>query len=72
MEPLFKEYKDVFEGLGKLDGQYHIVMNESIIVHPPRRLPVAMTDKVQRKLEETAADDIIETVSSLLTGYPAC
>ena len=65
VEPLLKEYKDVFQGLGKLDGQYHIVMNESIkpIVHPPRRLPVAMTDKVQRKLEEMAADDIIEKVS---------
>ena len=24
-EPLLEEYDDVFEGLGKLDGQYHIV-----------------------------------------------
>ena len=45
-EPLLEEYDDVFEGLGKLDGQYHIVIDESIrpVVHPPRRLPVAMTE----------------------------
>ena len=29
-EPLLEEYDDVFEGLGKLDGQYHIVIDESI------------------------------------------
>ena len=64
-EPLLEEYKDVFEGLGKLDGQYHIVINESIkpVVHPPRRLPVAMSDKVQEKLEEMVAYDIIEKVN---------
>ena len=26
-EPLLEEYDDVFEGLGKLDGQYHIVID---------------------------------------------
>ena len=63
-EPLLEEYDDVFEGLGKLDGQYHIVTDESIrpVVHPPRRLPVAMTERVQRKLEEMAAANIIEQV----------
>ena len=63
-EPLLEEYDDVFEGLGKLDGQYHIVTYESIrpAVHPPRRLPVAMTKQVQRKLEEMAAANIIEQV----------
>jgi len=63
-EPLLEEYDDVFEGLGKLDGQYHIVTDESIrpVVHPPRRLPVAMTERVQRKLEEMAAANIIERV----------
>ena len=65
MEPLFKEYKEVFEGPRKLEGQYHIVTNESIkpVVHPPRRLPVAMTEKAQRKRKEMAANDIIEMVS---------
>ena len=64
-EPLLEEYDDVFEGLGKLDGQYHIVVDEYIrpVVHPPRRLPVAMTERVQQKLEEMVAANIIEQVN---------
>ena len=64
-EPLLEEYDDVFKGLGKLDGQYHIVTDESIrpAVNPPRRLPVAMTERVQRKLEEMAAANITEQVN---------
>ena len=60
-EPVLKEYKDMF---GMLDGHvqylYHIVIDESIkpVVHPPWCLHVAMSDNVQRKLEEMAANDI--------------
>ena len=32
-------------------------------MHPPRRLHVSMSNKVQRKLEEMATDDIVEKVS---------
>ena len=34
-------------------------------MRPPRRLPVAMTERVQRKLEEMAAANIIEQVDQL-------
>ena len=63
-EPLLEEYDDVLESLGKLDGQNHIVTDESNrpVVHPPRRLPVAMTERVRRKLEEMVAANIIEQV----------
>ena len=63
-DPLLEEYADVFEGLGKLDGKYSIVTDKSVkpVVHPPRRLPVAMTEHVQRKLEEMTADDVIAKV----------
>ena len=64
-DPLLEEYADVFEGLGKLDGKYGIVTDKSVkpVVHPPRRLPVAMTEHVQRKLEEMTADDVIAKVN---------
>ena len=64
-EPLLEEYDDVFEGLGKLYGQHHMVTDESIrpVVHPPRLLPVAMIERVQRKLYEMAAANIIEQVN---------
>ena len=32
-EPLLEEYDDVFEGLGKLDGQYHIVTDAESAKH---------------------------------------
>ena len=32
------------------------------VVHPPRRLPVAMSEGVQRKLEQMVAANIIEQV----------
>ena len=64
-DPLLDEYADVFEGLGKLAGQYKITVDETIkpVVHPPRRLPVAITERVQRKLEEMTTDGIIEKVN---------
>ena len=41
-DPLLDEYADVFEGLGKLAGQYEITVDETIksVVHFPRHLPV--------------------------------
>ena len=64
-DPILEEYNDVFQGLGKLEGQYRIVTDESIkpVVHPPRRLPVAITEQVQRKLEEMAVYGIIRKVN---------
>ena len=64
-DPLFDEYTDVFERLGKLAGRYKITIDESInpVVHPPRRLPVAITEQVKRKLEEMTSHGIIEKVN---------
>ena len=64
-DPLLDEYADVFEGLGKLAGQYEITVDETIkpVVHPTRRLPVAIVERVQRKLEEMSTDGIIEKVN---------
>ena len=62
---LLDEYADVFEGLGKLAGLYKITVDETIkpVVHPPRHLPVAIIERVQRKLEEMTTDGIIEKVN---------
>ena len=64
-EKILHEYRDVFEGLGCLPGEYNITVDPSYIpvVHPPRRLPIAIRELVQRKLDEMEADDIIAKVS---------
>jgi hypothetical protein len=63
-DPLLQEFNDVFEGLGKLEGQHTIVTDPSVkpVVHPPRRLPVALIDQVQEKLDNMVKDDIIAKV----------
>jgi hypothetical protein len=63
-DPLLQEFNDVFEDLGKLEGQYTIVTDPSVkpIVHPPRRLPVALIDQVQEKLDNMVKYDIIAKV----------
>ena len=61
---LIQEFNDVFEGLGMLGGQYTIVTDKSVkpVVHPPRRLPIALIDQVQEKLDEMVKDGIIAKV----------
>ena len=64
-DPLLDEYADVFKGLGKLAGQYKITVDEIMkpVFHPPRRLPVAIIERVPRKHEEMTTDGIIEKVN---------
>ena len=63
-DTLLQEFNDVFEGLGKLEGQYTIVTDPSVkpVVLPPRRLPVTLIDQVQEKLDNMVKDDIIAKV----------
>ena len=64
-EPLLEEYDYVFEGLGNLDGQYHIGTGRDDFIRPvahrPWRVPV-MIEWAQRKIEEMAAPYLIEQV----------
>ena len=75
MADLLEGYKDVFEGLGDLPGEYHIVTDDSVppVVHPPRRVPVALRNQIKEKLDEMVASGILapateptEWVSSML------
>lgn len=46
-ESLLKEYSEIFQGFGDIEGYYHIEIDKSVqpIVHPPRRVPIALRDK---------------------------
>lgn len=41
---LLEEYPDVFDGVGRLEGKYHLVLDENVQreVHPPRKVPTAL------------------------------
>ena len=62
---LLSEYSDVFEGLGELAGEYHIVTDDAVkpVIHPPRRVPVPLREKVHAKLDEMVQRNIITPVT---------
>lgn len=49
---LLKGYDDLFNGLGCLPGEYHIQINHTVtpVMHAPRRVPVALRDRVIEEL----------------------
>ena len=51
---LLVEYKDVFEGLGCLQGDYHIDIEQSIppVQHAPRHTPVVLKKKLKQKIDQ--------------------
>ena len=65
MADFLEGYKDVFEGLGDLPGEYHIVTDDSVptVVHPPRRVPIALRNQIKEKLDEMVASGILAPVT---------
>ena len=64
-EQLLKDYPDVFEGTGKLEGQYtlEVIDGATPVVHPPRRVPVALKGKLKKELDRLQSLGIIEQVT---------
>lgn len=50
---ILKNYDELFNGLGCLPGQHHIQIDHTItpVVHAPRRIPVALRDRVVEELQ---------------------
>lgn len=76
-EVLLKDYPDVFQGTGKLEGQYNLEVGEDVqpVIQPPRRVPVALKEKLKQELEKLQRLGIIKKlteptpwVSSLVTA----
>ena len=61
---LLVQYKDVFEGLGCLQGDYHIDIDNSVppVQHAPRRTPVALKKRLKQKIDEMEKKGIIAKV----------
>ena len=52
-QDIVNSYSDVFKGEGKLECQPHLELDESVrpVQLPPRRVPLAIKDKLQSELE---------------------
>ena len=62
---IFQEYADVFEGIGCLEGSYHIEIDPSAkpIIHPPRRVPVTLKDSLKKELDRMVKEEILAPVN---------
>lgn len=59
-------YEEVFAGLGSFPGEpYSIVLKDNVtpVINPPRRVPLALHDKLKRTLEQLEQDGIIAKVN---------
>jgi hypothetical protein len=65
LEQLIAQYDDVFCGTGLLDGKYHIVLDENIapVVHAPRRVPLALRNRLKVELQRLTELQIITPVT---------
>jgi len=64
-EDIINKYKNVFEGLGCLPGEYNIDIDKSVkpVQHMPRRVPVPLKDKLNDKIDDLVKQQIIAPVT---------
>ena len=64
-EEILENFSDVFEGLGCLSTEYKIqfLKDAKPVVHPPRKIPFAMKNKVKHELSRLERMRVIEKVS---------
>ena len=66
-EGLYKKFPKAFsDGVGLLEGQYHIKVDKTVdpVQHAPRRVPVALRTRLQAELDRTAEENIIAPVTT--------
>jgi len=63
-DQILSHYKDVFEGLGHI-GHGTIITDPSVkpVQHAPRRVPVALRNRVKAKLDDMERKGIVEKVA---------
>ncbi|XP_052797485.1 uncharacterized protein K02A2.6-like [Mya arenaria] len=62
---VLKEYKEVFDGIGLLAGECKIHIDPTVqpVVHPPRKVPIALQEKVKDELLRMESLGVIEKVN---------
>ena len=64
-ERILQEYSDVIEGLGCMEGPCHLEVDETIrpVLHPPKKVPVALRDRLKEELDKLVSEEIITPVT---------
>ncbi|XP_015779930.1 PREDICTED: uncharacterized protein K02A2.6-like [Acropora digitifera] len=58
-------YPDRFDGIGKFEGEYHIVTDPDVppVVHAPRKCPIHIKDDIKKELDEMVNLGVIKPVT---------
>ena len=64
-ETVINHYKDVFDGLGKLPGEYHMCLKPGIkpVQHAPRKVPIHLRPQLKEQLERLEERKVIARVT---------
>ena len=65
-EQLITEFADVFEGTGCLENKYHLDVDSTVnpVVHPRRRVPIALKQKLKGELDKLTETQIVKPVDT--------
>ena len=71
VETLVEEYADVFERLGRLPRKLHLEIDKNVtpIQHSPRKIPVALKDDINSKLNQMIKQGILKEVNPFSREY---
>ena len=58
------EFANVFTGLGLMEGEYHIELDDKVepVIHPPQRVLYSVMGKLKQKLQALEEKDVIQKV----------
>lgn len=64
-EDIIAEYKEVFEGLGCLPGEYHLEVDPSVtpVKHTPRRVSTPLKAELHKHIEELEKMQVLKKVT---------
>ena len=62
---IFKQYSDLFTGLGLVKGSYHITVakNAVLVIHAPRKVPMTILPKLKSTLDRLEKSTVISKIS---------
>ena len=64
LDKVLKNFRDVFEGIGELTGEYTIHTKNDVlpVVRPPQKLPISLQGSVKQELDAMVDTNIIAPV----------
>ena len=63
-DEIVSQYSECFEGLGRIAEPYHIKIDKEAepVIHPPRKIPQALRERVKEELDSMEQSGVIEKV----------